>query len=112
MLQALRQFKLFRITLTLTHSFYSSGYSATPTEDLDDALRGSGIAMSDLADALATRPQRRGPPPAPAGGVTKARPSPRPRIDANGQPVKKTARACWNCRYVFDSIPQDNAGWS
>ena len=118
LLQALKQFKLFRITLTLTYSYYSAGNSATPTEDVHNALRESAIAMSDLTDALASRPQRRGPAPAPVGGVTKARqmaPSGRkaaPRVDANGQPSKRTLKACLNCRYVFDSIPQDNAGWS
>ncbi|KAM0794330.1 hypothetical protein BDR22DRAFT_827038 [Usnea florida] len=81
-----------------------AGYSATPTEDLHNALRESAIAMSDLTDALASRPQRRGPAPAPAGGVTKARktaPSGRkahPQVDANSQPVKKTVKACSNCR--------------
>ena len=102
----------------LIHSLHSMRSPAVATEGLDEALRESDIPMSDLVNALASKPQRRRPAPAPAGGVTKARqgipglPKARQRKDSKGQPLKRTAKACVDCRYVFGFIPQDNTGSS
>ena len=95
-------------------SLHSLRSPAVVIEGLDNALSESGIPSVDLANALPTRSQRRRPAPAPPGGVTKARQSApgrrkaRQRAVAIGQPLKRIGKACANCRYVLDSIPQDN----